>query len=156
MNLGLFLSNEAKKRNYNYGEITDNFEFKIGDLFPRKTKGIVYGFVTKLNDIELEKLKNEAKKKKTLTESIDNIKPINNEYYVLYWGKSSDVFGRINAHYNGHKGGNSNLHLKEYKSLHEKKIIYGTIYIEKNKEFEEYLLVVYPPILKTKKIMEEE
>jgi len=156
MNIGTFLFDEAKKRKYNYGEIKDNFEFIIGEVLPLKTKGIVYGFVTKLNDIELENLKNEAKKKKTLIENINDIKPIDDKYYVLYWGKSSDVFGRINAHYNGHQGGNYNLHLKEYESLHNKTIIYGTIYVEKNKEFEEYLLRSYPPILKTKKIKEEE
>lgn len=105
-----------------------------------------------LNNKEKEELFNEAKRLGgNKQKEILNLKPINNNYYPLYWGKSLDSFGRITAHLNSHSGGNSNLRLKQYTSLANKEIVYARMYLKDNVEFEKYLANTYPPILMTRK-----
>lgn len=151
MNIKEFLHKSMKEAECSEGNIIDSFEFLINGVLPKKTKGTVYGFIVQLSRKELLNLTDEAKEMGTLkNENLFNTKPIFENFYVLYWGKNLDVYGRINAHLNGHKGGNSNLHLKDYENLAEKKILYGTIYVDDNKKLEDFLIENYPPLLKTK------
>lgn len=152
MNIKEFLHKAMKKAKCSEGNIIDSFEFFTNEVLLKKTKGTVYGFLVELTELELINLKNEAKEMGTLkNENLSSIKPIFENFYALYWGKNLDAYGRINAHLNGHKGGNSNLHLKDYENLTEKNIVYGTIYVDNNKKLEDFLLENYPPLLKTKK-----
>lgn len=82
--------------------------------FQKNKGGIVYGLAISLND--------EKEKELLLQEAItiqgshiqskeDMIAlPNYTNLYPLYWGKSELIWGRINAHVEGHK--NNNLHLK--------------------------------------------
>lgn len=152
MDLADFLKETASKLGCEEGNFLENSTFKIDDPLPDKTSGVVYGFVVKLNEQEKSNLFNEAiKLGGNRYDEISKTEEIINDYYPLYWGKSSEIFGRINAHVNGHKGGNSNLRLKEYSTLKDKDILYARIYIKDNAAFEKKLISEYPPLLKTMK-----
>lgn len=152
MDLAKFLKEIASEQGLEEGDFLTNDTLKIGETLPKKTSGVVYGFVVKLNLQEKLGLFNEAKKLGGNKFNEDSkTKAIINDYYPLYWGKNSDIFGRITAHINGHKGGNSNLSLKDYSTLEDKEIIYARIYLNNNEKFESYLISTYPPLLKTRK-----
>lgn len=119
-----------------------------------KNTGVVYGFGIYLTKHELHGLFEEAKELNTnsikIESEIRSIKKENNkELYIIYWGKSNIIDGRIRDHLCGYQ--NYNLHLKEYQSLKDKKIIYSVLSIDKNTELEKILQKEYPPLLRTKK-----
>lgn len=151
MDLALFLKREAQIQGFKEGNFEENITFKINKEKPKNTAGVVYGFVAELNNEEKEELFNEAKRLGgNKPKEVFNVKPIADNYYPLYWGKSLDSFGRITAHLNAHNG-NNNLRLKQYITLNNKEIIYARIYLENNEVFEEYLSKKYPQMLKTRK-----
>ena len=151
MNLAEFLRNEADKNGYQKGDFLKNITFRIDEELNEEGTGVVYGFVVKLDNEGLENLFNEAIEiGGNKQEEIIGIEPIEENYYPLYWGKSTDILGRIIAHLNGHKG-NNNLRLKDFSTLKDKEIIYARVYIKRNEDFEEYLVETYPPMLKTRK-----
>jgi len=152
MDLASFLKEIASEQGQEEGDFLSNSTFKIGETLPKKTSGVVYGFVVRLNAQEKLDLFNEAKKLGGNKFDADSkTKSIINDYYPLYWGKNSDIFGRINAHVTGHKGGNSNLGLKDYSTIEDKEILYARIYLNNNEKIEKYLISTYPPLLKTRK-----
>lgn len=122
---------------------------KIKFVYGKDNSGIVYGFAMRLNDTELEMLFNEAKKLETARFSkIEEIEEVCKGIYLLYWGSSDLMIGRLIAHINGHSK-NSNLHLCNYSFFDEKELFYATIAVTDNAVFEDYLINKYPPMLKT-------
>ncbi|WP_026394984.1 hypothetical protein [Acetobacterium malicum] len=122
---------------------------KIKFVYDKDNSGIVYGFAMRLNDTELEMLFNEAKKLKTVRFSkIEEIEEVSKGIYLLYWGLSDLLIGRLIAHINGHKN-NSNLHLCNYSFFNAKELFYATIAVTDKAVFETYLIDKYPPMLKT-------
>ncbi|EKU42058.1 hypothetical protein C518_3012 [Lysinibacillus fusiformis ZB2] len=153
MDLAEFLRNEAEKKGYQKGDFLENITFRIDEELNETDTGVVYGFVVELDDEEVINLFEEAKKiGGNKQKELIKVNPIIENYYPLYWGKSLDSLGRINAHLKGHGGGNSNLRLKEYGALKNKNIIYARVYIKRNLDFEKYLAKTYPPLLKTRKV----
>lgn len=122
---------------------------KIKFDYDKDTSGIVYGFAIRLNDMELNILFNEAKEMETVWVSkIEEIQELSKGIYLLYWGSSDLLIGRLNAHLNGHCN-NSNLNLCKYSFFDKKELFYATIAVSKNVEFEKYLIKTYQPLLKT-------
>lgn len=149
MNLSKFLEEKASQNGFQFGDFSNDIIFTLEGDLPKRSSGVVYGFIVKLDKTELNELLEEASDKGANKQSnIKKIKPIYKTYYPLYWGKSTDIYGRLLAHIEGHK--NSNLRLKDFNTLKNKKIYFGRIYVKDNEDFENYLICKFPCILKTR------
>ncbi|MGM0472120.1 MAG: hypothetical protein ACQEQI_07555, partial [Bacillota bacterium] len=126
-----------------------NDQIRFG--YEKDKSGVVYGYAISINNEEKITLLDEAKKRGgNKVDSIEDFSELEEGVYPLYWGKSELVFGRLNAHLNGHKS-NGNLHLCDYDFFEGKKIFYAVLIVSDNKAFENHLINQFTPILKTYK-----
>lgn len=125
-----FLLKEAKDHKY------DTFNSVFGDLFLDETKpiqqscGAVYGIVVESDkplSAELKPLKDYPK------------------LYPVYWGKDIAPVSRIKAHVQNHAS-TGNINLRSISELVGKRIIFGAIFVERYRDFEEHLYKTYPPL----------
>ncbi|PGT07240.1 hypothetical protein [Bacillus cereus] len=157
MDLLSFMRKNIKKMKRRETKLLGNFQFKVDtwkncrDSSNQNNNGVVYGLACELDKKQKEMLIKEAKELGGLEENNRKIKPIKENYFVLYWGESDIIYGRGMAHVNGHKG-NSNLHLNCYKCLENHNMIYAYIFVEDCNFVEEKLKEQFPPLLKTFKV----
>ncbi|MED2934006.1 hypothetical protein P4308_18250 [Bacillus wiedmannii] len=153
MDLLSFMKKVIKEVGGKETALCDGFQFTIEKWKDLKKKsktagnGVIYAFAVKLEEDKMKDLINEANKLETLNEGSEKNKAIFEDYYLLYWGKSTDIIGRGQAHVIGHKNGN--LHLNFYECLKDCPIEYAFVYVENYKEIEDGLIEKYPPMLKT-------
>lgn len=109
--------------------------------------GSVYGiFAIKTKNSNIEKLFEETQKSKDSVKSIDEQQNI----YPVYWGKDINPGSRIVTHSRPNPN-TGNAKLEEVKELRNFKLIFGSIFVTKYKDFESYLHKNYPPLIGTSK-----
>lgn len=130
-----------------HGEIIldDDGEKLGGNSKVHLSTGSVYGiFAIKTENSDIEKLFEETQKSKDSVKSIDKELKI----YPVYWGKDINPGSRIVTHSRPNPN-TGNAKLEEVKELRNFKLIFGSIFITKYKDFESYLHKKYPPLIGT-------
>lgn len=124
--------------------------FKLCDETPKLFPGSVYGFFVELTPEEVKALFEEAQNRSaTFISSLENFKPIKDNYYPIYWGKDKSIGKRPYEHIKNPKGTGA-IRLSTYKSLHGKTIHSLAIVVDDNDKLENYLQRKYPHLLLTK------
>ncbi|HOU96478.1 MAG TPA: hypothetical protein PLN06_07630 [Bacteroidales bacterium] len=80
------------------------------------------------------------------------LKPLKDypKLFPVYWGKDIAPVSHIIAHVQNHKStGNANL--RNISELKDKRIIFGAIFVERYRDFEEHLHKTYPLLKGSKK-----
>ena len=145
------IANEVKNKFTIYdnlhGEIIlDDSEEKLGGNSKiHLSTGSVYGiFAIKTIKSDIGKLFEETNKLEGSVVPIDE----KEEIYPVYWGKDINPGSRIVVHSRPNpKTGNAKL--EEIQELRNFKLIFGSIFITKYKDFESYLYENYPPLIGT-------
>jgi len=107
--------------------------------------GSVYGiFAIKTKKSNIGELFKEIQKSKNSVKSIDEEQKI----YPVYWGKDIHPGSRIVSH-SRPRTTTGNAKLEKVKELKNFKLIFGSIFITKYKDFEAYLHKNYPPLIGT-------
>ena len=114
-------------------------------------KGGVYGFAIKIDCKDKYTVFSSIKEYKNFKKiEVTNWKPIEDDYYPLYWGTDMNLGTRITAHIKNFAGTGA-IHLcdSRYNSIKKYEIIYGAVLCSERKSVENALLKKYPCILKT-------
>lgn len=117
------------------GFLQGTFDFNKMQVI--QNAGSVYGVFIKIGKDDLDKLPKKYDK---------NAYKIDDDYYVLYWGKDVHPSNRISKHLKANILTGS-LHLNKKTELHNYELIWGCIIVNKYGEFEEYLHKNFKPIL---------
>lgn len=130
---------------YATGDFNLNESNKAAQLY----SGSVYGFAVSLNQQEKEILFEEAiLKGLSRLQDIEEFKPIENDFYPLYWGKDKKLGARPYQHLDDPKGTGS-IRLSAYKSLLGKSISCVVLIVSDNALAEKFLQHTHPSLLKT-------
>lgn len=112
--------------------------------------GSVYGIFVELDSKKLEVFKKELLKNGNIYEDrLDKWKPVEGNFYPLYWGSDQCLGSRLYAHSKSPTG-TGTLHLNERTELIDLNVIYGAIlcddYMEGEKKIRSKHLDIYKTI----------
>ena len=115
-------------------------------------RGSVYGFAVKVGDGQKSELFDRINKR-GIKES--EWKSIGDDYYPLYWGKDINMGARLHSHTKASKS-TGTIQLNRIPALIDQEIIYGAIPCSNSADIEKRLQQMYPYVLKTTILKEDE
>ena len=135
---------------------TDHLQFISGEILNPGTDGCklsenhgsVYGIAIKLKTQEEKEEIFNYRDKESM--EIEDWLSIGDDYYPLYWGKTSYMGVRLQDHIT-EQAGKWSIQLNNHPELIDKALIYATIPCQNALKIEKQLQKNYPDIYKTKK-----
>lgn len=113
------------------------------------SRGSVYGVAIKLKDESDKKQVFKAiPEERRNNTKVENWKPIDENYYPLYWGKDINMGIRIHSHTRSMKS-TGTLQLNTLQALKGREVIYGVLPCLNCEKHEKQMHEKYPDILKT-------